>query len=148
MGLQSHKSLNLRNFEIPTWESQDKMTFGCWPCNQAQKILYGGWWWLPQSPSCGESCESMFACGSSVQQKCSNYALTNMLFGFCTSMWIIDLLVTLLYPHPRAVTHPSTPKVLQAKECAPIPCPFIISTLWIHNWVHQKSWGCIIMPIA
>jgi hypothetical protein len=38
--------------------------------------------------------------------------------------------------------------VLEAKECSPIPCPFIISTLWIHNWVHQKSWGCIIMPIA
>jgi hypothetical protein len=31
MGLQSHKSPNLRNFGIPTGEFQDKMTFGCWP---------------------------------------------------------------------------------------------------------------------
>jgi hypothetical protein len=29
----------------------------------------------------GESCESMYACGSFVHQKCSNYALTNLLFG-------------------------------------------------------------------
>jgi hypothetical protein len=33
------------------------------------------------SPGRGESCKSMFARGSSVHQKCSNYALTNLLFG-------------------------------------------------------------------
>jgi len=31
MGLQSCGSPNLRNFGTPTWESLDKMTFGC-PC--------------------------------------------------------------------------------------------------------------------
>jgi hypothetical protein len=30
--------------------------------------------------------ESMFARGESVHQKCSNYALTNLLFGLCRSM--------------------------------------------------------------
>jgi hypothetical protein len=35
MGLQSHKSPNFENFRTPTWESRDKMTFGCWPCGQA-----------------------------------------------------------------------------------------------------------------
>jgi hypothetical protein len=34
----------------------------------------------------GESFESVFACGSSVHQKCSNYALTNLLFGLCRSV--------------------------------------------------------------
>jgi hypothetical protein len=30
-----------------------------------------------------ESCEFVFAHGSFVHQKCSNYALTNLLFGLC-----------------------------------------------------------------
>jgi hypothetical protein len=34
----------------------------------------------------GESCESMFAHGLSMHQKCSNYALTNLLFGLCRFM--------------------------------------------------------------
>jgi hypothetical protein len=46
------------------------------------------------NPSHGESCESMFVCDLFVQQRCSNYALTNLLFGLCISMWIIDLLIT------------------------------------------------------
>ncbi len=39
---------------------------------------------FPPSPSRGESCESCefgFARGSSVHQKCFNYALTNLLFA-------------------------------------------------------------------
>jgi hypothetical protein len=34
------------------------------------------------SPSRDESCESVFAHGLPVHQKCSNYASTNFLFGF------------------------------------------------------------------
>jgi hypothetical protein len=34
MGLQSFESPNFGNFEIPTWESRDKMTFGCWSRGQ------------------------------------------------------------------------------------------------------------------
>ncbi len=64
----------------------------------------------------GESCEYVFAHGSSVHQKCSNYALINLLFGLCRSMRVIDLLVTLPSPYPKAPTHPFTPKVQQAKE--------------------------------
>jgi hypothetical protein len=30
--------------------------------------------------------------------KCSNYALTNLLFGLCRSMWVIELLINLLSP--------------------------------------------------
>jgi len=36
-----------------TWESQEKEPFGCSPRNVAQRILYGGRWWLPPSPGRG-----------------------------------------------------------------------------------------------
>ncbi len=45
-----------------------------------------------------ECCEFVFACGLSVHQKCSNYALINLLFSLCKSMWIIDPLIT--HPNP------------------------------------------------
>jgi hypothetical protein len=70
------------------------------------------------SLSRGESCESMFARGLSVHQKCSNYALTNLLFGLYRYVWVIDLLFTLPSPHPNIPTCPFTPKVLQARERA------------------------------
>jgi hypothetical protein len=60
--------------------------------------------------------------------KCSNYALTNLLFGFCRSVWVIELLVNLPSPHPKALAHPSTPKVLRARECAPTPSLFDVFT--------------------
>jgi hypothetical protein len=55
---------------------------------------------------------------------CSNYALTNLSFGLCRSMWIIDLLINLSSPHLGAPARPSTLEVLRAKECAPTPFPF------------------------
>ncbi len=36
---QSCRSPNFRNFKIPTWESQDKMPFGCQSRGQAHSIL-------------------------------------------------------------------------------------------------------------
>jgi hypothetical protein len=110
MGPQSYKSLNWRNFGIPTLESWDKMTFGCWPHGQAQRILLGGRWWLPPSLGRGEFYESVFAYGSFVEQKCSSYALTNLLFNLCRSMWVIDLLVILPSPHPGVPACPLPPK--------------------------------------
>jgi hypothetical protein len=35
-------SPNFGNFGTPTWESQDKMPFGCWSCDESQSILYKG----------------------------------------------------------------------------------------------------------
>ncbi len=122
---QSCRSPNFGNLGTPTWDSRDKMTFGCWPRGQAQSILYGGRWWLPPSSGHGESCESVFTHGSSMHQKCSNWALTNLLFGLCRSIWIIDLLVNLPRPHPGAPACPSTPEVLWIKECASIPFPSV-----------------------
>jgi hypothetical protein len=54
-----------------------------WPCT---KYIIRGKVGLPLGSGCGESCESVFARGLSVHQKCSNYALTNLLFNLCRSM--------------------------------------------------------------
>jgi hypothetical protein len=70
--------------------------------------------------------------GLSMHQKCSNYALTNLLFSLCKSMWIIDPFVTHSNPHPRVATCRSIPEMLWAKERAPISYPSIIFTLNSH----------------
>jgi hypothetical protein len=54
---------NWDSFETPPWESWDKKPFGCKCRGEAQRILYGGRWWLPPSPGCGESVLPM-ACPS------------------------------------------------------------------------------------
>jgi hypothetical protein len=43
------------NSGTPSWESREKEPFGCSPRNVAQRILYGGRWWLPPSPGRGVS---------------------------------------------------------------------------------------------
>jgi hypothetical protein len=48
MGPQSRGSPNFENFETPTWESRDKMTFGCWSRAQAQVYYKGEGGGLPQ----------------------------------------------------------------------------------------------------
>ncbi len=82
---------------------------------------FGPWWvlWI------------YIARGSSMHQKCSNYALTNLLFDLYRSMWIIDACHS-PNPHPGAPTRPFTPKVLRAKERAPTPYSSIVFTLDSH----------------
>jgi len=80
---------------------------------------YGLWWvlWIH------------VANGSLVHQKCSNYALTNLLFSLCRSMWIIDLLVIRSSAHPRVLACPSTFEMLVGRERTPIRYPFVVFTL-------------------
>jgi hypothetical protein len=143
MGLQSCKSPNfwILGLQLDIW------VLAQWP---GIENTIRGRWWLSSSPGCGEfyeSCESMFAHGSSIHQKWSNYALTN-LFDLCRSMWVIDLLITLPSHHLGAPARPSTPKVLRARECAPTPCPSVIFTLWTHIWIHQGVGGASISVIG
>jgi hypothetical protein len=42
--------------------------------------------------------------------------ITNLLFGLCRSVWIIDLLVILSNPHPGALAHPFTPKCCELEN--------------------------------
>jgi hypothetical protein len=52
---------------------------------------------------------------------------TNLLFGLCRSVWVIDFLVNLPSRNPRAPTHPSTPKVLRAREHVPTPSSIVFT---------------------
>ncbi len=71
MNAQSPGSPNRDSFGTPLWESQEKVPFGCKCGGEAQRILYGGRWWLPPSPGHGESSESKVARGLSKHQKCA-----------------------------------------------------------------------------
>jgi hypothetical protein len=128
MGFQSCGSLNFRNFETPNlgvlgqndiwvqvlWLGTKNTTRG----KVMASPMFEPWWvlwihvclWFVYAP------------------KCSNYTLTNLLFGLCKFVWIIDLLVTHPSPHPRVPTHPFTSEVLRARECTPTPYPFVVFT--------------------
>jgi hypothetical protein len=80
---------------------------------ERHRVYYkGGRWWLPPSSGRGEFCESKFARGSSELQRCSNYVLTNLLFGLCRFVWVIKCLSFFLVPswssntsfYPRSAT--------------------------------------------
>jgi hypothetical protein len=86
MGLQNRRSPNFGNFGTPhlgILGQNDIWMLAPWlgiENNIKGKVV--------TSPSlgCSESCESVFARGSSVHRKCSNYALPNLLFGLCRFM--------------------------------------------------------------
>jgi len=104
----------------------------------------------------GEACEFVFAHGSSLHQKCSNYAVTNLLFGLCMSLWGIDLLIINYNPYLGASTCPFTFEVLRAKEHTTIPhssVGFILDShlsllrsLGVHRrWLVLFQLECIIL---
>jgi len=128
---QSHGSPNFENFEIPKFGISGQNDIWMWAPWPGTKNIIRGRWWLPPSLGHGEFCEYVFACGLYVHQKCPNYALTNLLFGLCKLVWIIDPLVIRLSPHPEAITRLSTPEMLRTRECTPIYYPSIIFTFWI-----------------
>jgi hypothetical protein len=99
-----------------------------------------GRWWLPPSSGRGESYESVFARGYA--PKCSNYALTNLLFGLCRSMWVIEFLFNLPSPIQELEHAPLIPKC-----CKPRSTPQLLFLrclhLWTCSWIHQITWGCV-----
>jgi hypothetical protein len=74
----------------------------------------------------------MFTYGSSVYQKCSNYVLTNLLFGLCRLVWIINMLVTCPSPYLETLTRPL---LLKCCELENVPQFFILPllSLWIRS---------------
>jgi hypothetical protein len=75
--------------------------------------------------------------------KCSNYALTNLLFSLCKFVWIIDLLVNLPNPIPE-LQHAFYPRSVMNQEAHPNSFLLCCLHLWISNWVHQGAWGFFI----
>jgi hypothetical protein len=51
MALQSYGSPTLAVSGLPFGSPETKRPFGCGPHGEAQRILYGGRWWLPLSPA-------------------------------------------------------------------------------------------------
>jgi hypothetical protein len=86
MAFQSVKSLNFENFKTPKLGVPGQNDIWMQPLWLITKNIIGERWWLPPSSGRGESCESVYARASFVHQKCSNYALTNLLFGLCRSV--------------------------------------------------------------
>jgi hypothetical protein len=116
MGLQSHKRPNFGNFETPKLGvAGQKWHLGASPMTK-HRLFIRGKVVVPPSLGRGESCEFVFAHGSSMHQKCSDYGPMNLLFDFCRFVWIIDPLVTHPSLNPRALARPSTFKMLQARE--------------------------------
>jgi hypothetical protein len=125
----------------PSWESWDKMTFGCRPVAKHRKYYKGEGGGFPQVRNMVSIVSLCLPVARPCTKRCSNYALTNLLFSLCKSVWIIDLLVILPSPHPEALARPSTPKMLWTRECTPTLYLFVVFTLLTHNWVHQRVWG-------
>jgi hypothetical protein len=78
MSVQSPGSPTWDNFGTSPWESREKVPFGCGSRGVMQRILYGGRWWLPSSPGCGESSESKVTRGLSQHQLDAKWVLTNL----------------------------------------------------------------------
>jgi len=131
-----------------TWGSWEKMTFICSPLWLIIENTIRGRWWLPPSLGCGESCESVCARGSSMHQKCSNYALTNLFFGLCRFVWIINQLVTHLNHHFKAPTRPFTLEVLQARERIPTPFSSVVFTFGLAFESYEEFGGASISLCA
>ncbi len=124
MGLKSCKSPNFRNFGIPNLKvpkKNDIWVLASWL--GTTNIIRGKMVAFPKFEPWWVLCEFVFARDSSVHQKCSNYALINLLFGLCKFVSVIDLLVTHPSPHPKVLACPSTPKMLWAEEHATMPYP-------------------------
>jgi hypothetical protein len=98
---------------------------------------------FPQSSGRGEFYEFVCAYVSSMHQKCSNYALINMLFSLCKSIWIINTLVTCPSPHPKVIACPSSPKVLRVREHIPTPSSSIIFTFRLAFESYEEFGGVL-----
>jgi hypothetical protein len=77
-----------------------------------------------------------------MHQRCSNYTLTNLLFGLCKSVWVSDLFVNL--PSPISEFQ-HAPLPLKCCELRSMPNSFSFRCLlpWTRSWVHQGVCGCI-----
>jgi hypothetical protein len=140
MGPQSWKIHNFGNFEIPIWESRDKMSFGCAHVERCRvyykgKVVaspkFGPWWvlWI-------QFCMCLVLAPK----------VPSLLFGLCRSMWVIERFSFFLIPS-RSSTTPLYPKMLQMREHARTLCSFVIFisdlqlSLSRNLGVHKKVWS-------
>ncbi len=105
MGFQHGKSFSFENFGTSDLGVMGKMTFGCNPHDQSQRYYKGEGGGFPQIQAVVSLCMLM-ACPC-IKIALIMHSLTNLLFGLCRSIWIIDPLVTCPNPHLKASACPS-----------------------------------------
>jgi hypothetical protein len=66
--------------------------------------------------------------------KCSNYTLTNLLFGLCKFVWVIELFINLFSSISKLQHAPLPLKCYKLGECAPIASLFDV-----HFWILIES---------
>jgi hypothetical protein len=128
MALQNSRSPDFECFKILNFGVPRQNGIWMQPSRLIIENTIRGRCWLRPNSSRDESCESMDLHGLSMHQKCSNHTLTNLLFGLCRFVWIIEPLITHPSPHPKVPTRPFTPKMLWAREHTPTPYSFIVFT--------------------
>jgi hypothetical protein len=125
MVFQNCKSPNFENFETPNLgvlRQNDIWVQAPWPnTNNTIKGKVGG---FPQVQAMG----SLVSLCLPMVHSCTKSALTNLLFGICRFVWIIDPFVIHLNPNFRALHGP-----LPLKCCKPKSVPqLIILSLFSH----------------
>jgi hypothetical protein len=100
--------------------------FGCGPRGELWSILYGGRWWLPPSPGCGESCESKLAVACPNTKGTLESELTNLWLGECKFEWVFEKLVTPPTPIPKLQHAPLPLLVLKIKSVPRTPNNFAV----------------------
>jgi hypothetical protein len=72
--------------------------------------------------------------------RCSNYTLTNLLFGLYRYVWVIKFLINLHNPIPK-LHHAPLPRNVVNQISHPNYFSFRCFHLWAHNWIHQRARG-------
>jgi len=79
--------------------------------------------------------------------KCSSYTLTNLLFDLCRFVWVINLLINLPSPRPRAPTRPFTFEMMRMKVRTPTPSPSAIFTFgFTIESIEELGGGSCVVP--
>jgi hypothetical protein len=125
MNVQNPGTPTRDSFGTPSWESREKVPFGC--SGKLQRILYGGRCWLPLSPGRGESSES----------KCMWLVPTPKCVLECelTLLWLVldvnsSEIILVLLPSliPGLLARPSTPLLVLEVGSGPQVSTFRNST--------------------
>jgi hypothetical protein len=96
--------LKISGLPMGVSKQNDIWVLALWP--NIENIIRGKVVASPKSRPWWVLWEFVFACDLSMHLKCFNYVVTNLLFSLCMFMWVINLLVNLLSPHPGAPTRP------------------------------------------
>ncbi len=79
--------------------------------------------------------------------RCSNYALTNLLFVLCKSVWVIEMLVNLLSPIMELQHAPLPLKSYEPRSTLQFFLLSLSSPLGSQLNL-SRAWGCITLPLA